>query len=205
MGSGVTATIPSGSEDSPNIAVGADELAEGLMLVRASTIKVVRLQLAMERRDRRLAFQTVDDLMMLDGKIRDFLNDLPSVASSIAPMQREMEEQRRSLVREKLTLGAGISTSVAAGGVRGWLEPAPSANELAVSEFSEAQQIEVPSGNLRSEANEATSDRGIAPVLRFGILLLLIAMACVGFVLATGAGEDLITGIVHRGLPNVRL
>ena len=28
---------------------GGDELAEGLMLVRASTLKMIRLQLAMER------------------------------------------------------------------------------------------------------------------------------------------------------------
>jgi hypothetical protein len=153
----------------------------------------------MERRDRRLALKTVDDLMVLDGKIRDFLDDMPGVASSIGPMQQDIEEQRSSLAREKLTLGAGISTSVVAGGVRDWLEPASSANEFASTEFSEAQQTEVASGNLLSEASEATSDRSISPVFRVGILLLVIAMACAGFVLATGMGEDWITGIVHRG------
>lgn len=135
----------------------------------------------------------------------DFLNDMPSVASSIAPMQQDIEEQRRSLAREKLTLGAGISRSVAAGGVRGWLDPAPSANELASSACSEAQPIEVPSGSLLSEANDATSDRGISPVFRVGLLLLLIAVACASFLLATGAGEDLITRLVHREAPNGRL
>ena len=45
--------------------LGSDALAEGLMLVRASTLKMIRLQLAMERHDRRAAIEAVDDLVAL--------------------------------------------------------------------------------------------------------------------------------------------
>src|SRR3982750_151855 len=58
--------------------VGSDELAEGLMLVRASTLKMIRFQLAMERRDRRVALEAVDDLVALDRRLEDYLADVPT-------------------------------------------------------------------------------------------------------------------------------
>ena len=79
--------------------IGSDELAEGLMLVRESTLKVIRFQLAMERHDRKVALETVDDLVALDRKLRDYLGDVP------AP---ELEVQRAALNREKLTLAAEV-------------------------------------------------------------------------------------------------
>ena len=79
--------------------VGSDELAEGLMLVRESTLKVIRFQLAMERRDRRVALEAVDDLVALDRKLQDYLADVP------AP---ELEVERAALNREKLTLAAEV-------------------------------------------------------------------------------------------------
>lgn len=84
--------------------VGSDELAEGLMLVRASTLKMIRLQLAMERQDRRVALETVDDLVEIDQRLEDYLADVS------APMmfRRELEEERGAVNREKLTLAAGV-------------------------------------------------------------------------------------------------
>jgi hypothetical protein len=79
--------------------VGSDELAEGLMLVRESTLKVIRLQLAMERRDRHVALEAVDDLVALDRKLQEYLGDVPSP---------ELEVQRALLNREKLTLAAEV-------------------------------------------------------------------------------------------------
>ena len=58
--------------------VGSDELAEGLMLVRESTLKIIRFQLAMERHDRRVALEAVDDLVALDRRLRDYLGDVPA-------------------------------------------------------------------------------------------------------------------------------
>jgi len=66
--------------------VGSEELAEGLMLVRASTLKMIRLQLAMERHDRVVAQEAVDDLVALDRRLEDYLADVsaPLMFRSIA-------------------------------------------------------------------------------------------------------------------------
>jgi len=88
--------------------VGGDELAEGLMLVRASALKVIRLQLAMERRDRRVALEAVDDLMALDRRLQGYLADLPAF-DDYALFKDELEAERSALNIEKLTLGAGFS------------------------------------------------------------------------------------------------
>ena len=61
-------------ETAPQIA--SEELAEGLMLVRASTLKMIRLQLAMERRDRRVALEEVDDLLAIDRRLQEHIGDL---------------------------------------------------------------------------------------------------------------------------------
>src|SRR4051812_28924668 len=81
-------------------AIGGDELAESLMLVRASTLKMIRLQLAMERRDRRVALEEVDDLLALDRRLQDYLGDAPGRGA----LMRELEVGRAALNREKLTL-----------------------------------------------------------------------------------------------------
>jgi hypothetical protein len=79
--------------------IGSDELAEGLMLVRASALKIIRFQLAMERRDRRVALQAVDDLVVLDRRLQDYLADVPST---------ELDVERAALNREKLILAAEV-------------------------------------------------------------------------------------------------
>jgi hypothetical protein len=95
------AESPVRREDAP-AAVGSDELAEGLMLVRASTLKMIRLQLAMERRDRRVALEAVDELVALDRRLERYLGYVP------AP---ELEVERSALNREKLTLAAEVIRS----------------------------------------------------------------------------------------------
>jgi hypothetical protein len=84
--------------------VGSDELAEGLMLVRASTLKMIRLQLAMERQDRRVALEAVDDLVEIDRRLEDYLADV----SSPLMFRHELEAERGAVNREKLTLAAGV-------------------------------------------------------------------------------------------------
>ena len=85
--------------------IGGDELAEGLMLVRASTLKIIRLQLAMERRDRRVALEAVDDLVALDRRLQQYLADVPAVHGPLL-LKREVEAERDALNHEKLTLAA---------------------------------------------------------------------------------------------------
>jgi len=86
---------------------GRDELAEGLMLFRAGTLKMIRLQLALEQRDRRVALAAVDDLVALDRQLQDYLAQLPSAPVPGAQMA-ELEVERAALNREKLTLAAGV-------------------------------------------------------------------------------------------------
>jgi hypothetical protein len=88
--------------DAAPATVGSDELAEGLMLVRASTLKMIRLQLAMERRDRRVALEAVDELVALDRRLETYLADVS------AP---ELQVERAALNREKLTLAAEVIRS----------------------------------------------------------------------------------------------
>lgn len=87
--------------------ITSDELAEGLMLVRASTLKVIRLQLAMERRDRRVAIEAIDDLVALDRHLETFLARIPPFPGQQA-LEEKLHSERSALNREKLTLGAEV-------------------------------------------------------------------------------------------------
>ena len=87
--------------------IGSEELAEGLMLVRASTLKIVRLQLAMERQDRRVALEAVDDLVALDRLLQDYLADVPAAAQQVL-LRDALDDERAMLNREKLALASGV-------------------------------------------------------------------------------------------------
>ena len=87
--------------------VGSETLAEGLMLVRASTLKVIRLQLAMERHDRRGALEAVDDLVELDRKLQHYLGDAPALFGQ-ERLRDELDCEQAALQREKLALAAEV-------------------------------------------------------------------------------------------------
>jgi hypothetical protein len=93
-----------GTEPPP---VSGDELAEGLMLVRASTLKMIRLQLAMERQDRRVALEEVDDLLAIDRRLQDYIADVPGGDRQLL-FREELDAERSALDREKLTLAGGV-------------------------------------------------------------------------------------------------
>jgi hypothetical protein len=86
---------------------GINEIAEGLMLLRASTLKIIRLQLAIERHDRHVALEAVDDLVALDRKLQDFLDGAPGNRDQVM-FRRELDSDRAALNQEKLTLAAEI-------------------------------------------------------------------------------------------------
>jgi hypothetical protein len=123
---------------------GQDDLVEGLVLVRASTLKLARLQLALERRDRRVALEAVDDLVRFDESLEQHLAGLREPhAHSI--MDLAVAVERAALNREKLTLAAEIISNgsdghEAAAPVSPPEEPAPPA----VSEASPEQLAEEP-------------------------------------------------------------
>lgn len=140
--------------------VGSDELAEGLMLVRASTLKMIRLQLAMERQDRRVALEAVDDLVEIDRRLEDYLADV----SPPLMFRRELEAERGAVNREKLTLAAGVIR-------REQAAPEPEA---------EAAEVAAPDSTQWGDF-EFTPDepkRSYRAIKRFAVaLLILSAMA----------------------------
>lgn len=85
----------------------SEELAEGLMLLRASTLKVIRLQLAIERQDRRVALEAMDDLVALDDELQKCLAGMPAPLE-LADLQDALASERSSLDREKLGLAAEV-------------------------------------------------------------------------------------------------
>jgi hypothetical protein len=87
--------------------IGSGELAEGLTLVRASTLKMIRLQLAMERRDRHVALEAVDDLIALDRHLQQYLEGVLAPADQQL-FRQALDAERAALNREKLTLTAEI-------------------------------------------------------------------------------------------------
>lgn len=87
---------------------GPEDLAEGLMLVHAATLKAVRLQLALQRHDRRFALEAVDDLIDLDRRIQDSLSNMSAIRND-AGLRDRLDTERIALNHEKLGLAAGIS------------------------------------------------------------------------------------------------
>lgn len=86
---------------------GSNELAEGLMLLRASALKMIRLQLAIERHDRRVALETVDGLVALDRRLQDYLETLPATGEQLM-FRHDLDSERAVLNEEKLTLAAEV-------------------------------------------------------------------------------------------------
>lgn len=111
-------------------------LAESLLLVRASTMKMVRLQIAMERRDRALALQTMDEIVELDTRMGDFLNEMPIAGAGLDAMRSEVEAQRSAVAREKFGLAAGVRKREEPAGPRPWVEvvPTPAVEMLELTE-----------------------------------------------------------------------
>ena len=87
--------------------IGAERLAEGMTIVRASTLKMIRLQLAMERYDRRVALKAIDDLLALDGRLKDYLAMAPALDGQVA-FRHELDAERAMLNSEKLALAAEV-------------------------------------------------------------------------------------------------
>ena len=164
--------------------VGSDELAEGLMLVRASTLKMIRLQLAMERRDRRVALEEVDDLLAIDRRLQHYLGDLER-----SPFFRELEDERDALNREKLTLAAEIVRRETPSPA-----PEPQVEDPAIPEAVEATDPETWGSSEFAEAEAERRKRGIRWLAL--VLVILSVIAGTAYALATPqALESLAEGI----------
>ena len=85
----------------------SEALLQGLMLLRGSALKMIRLQLALVRDDRRIALQVLDDLMALDRQLEDHLNTIPLSSDELARWSR-LNTDTAALRQEKLTVAAEI-------------------------------------------------------------------------------------------------
>lgn len=176
--------------------VGADALAEGLLLVRASAIKVVRFQLAMERQDRRVALEAVDDLVLLDRRIEDFLSEIPGATEGRSALERELEQQRQALAREKFTLAAGMAGRIATG--RAHNDDRRAAIELEAFIASDGAPAGTPSERELILADALAADEdirrgGVSSRLLAAGLVLLLALA--GLLVLALSRPDLIGGL----------
>ena len=170
-------------------AAGYEELGQGLMLLRASTMKMVRLQLAMERRDRRTAMETLDELVMLDGRIRDLLTAMPQDLAD-PPMQRELDEERSVLVRERLLLAAGTRGPALVAEGSQWIEPKPD------PEPAPAMSVD---GQGWAVIEDEETPAGGRTLLFLALLLLLCVAAGAAALFGTAAGRDMLALISFPG------
>ena len=150
--------------------IDAELFVRGLQLVRASTQHAIRLQLAMERRDRPVALESVDELMRLDREIGDLVGSLPMAADSHAPEQR-----RRLIATEKFALAAGRSGPRIAEVPSRWREEPPASPARLVSED--------PPADLTRE---------ISPRLVVALAFLTLFALAAAFFLFTEAGQAVV-------------
>jgi hypothetical protein len=163
--------------------VGSEELAEGLMLVRASTLKVVRFQLAMERHDRRVALEAVDDLVAIDRRLQAYLADVPAAAEQL--LFRDLLDAERNLLNhEKLALVAEVVRR----------EPEP-----AVAEAPIAAEPDLSEAIAWDDVDFAPSDE---PGPHRSMLWLSITLALLAALAAaawTIAGPDALASLAKQG------
>lgn len=167
--------------------VGSEALAEGLMLVRASTLKVIRLQLAMERHDRRGALEAVDDLVELDRKLQHYLGDAPALFGQ-ERLRDELDREQAALQREKLTLAAEV--------IR---RPEPTVVSFPTPEPA-PQVVEEEAFPPIDWEEEEPRRRGL---WKWAAALLVLAGAGAGAMFVPGAPE-LVTGAAHMIMEQVR-
>ena len=157
--------------DLPSPPVAGEDFAEGLMLLRASTLKVIRLQLAIERQDRRVALEAMDDLVALDDELQKCLAHMPA-PGDLAAFRDVLALERSSLDREKLGLAAGI--------IGGRSKPEP-AHSKPVQEQAFAHAPSCDWHRFRYEEEETAPRRGW--IWAGGLILILSALVAAAYVL----------------------
>lgn len=100
-------------ETEPGIeeAIPSNALSMGLQLSRASTMAMLRLQLALESGERRQALEAIDRLHALDAEMERLVNQLPLPGddADLRAITRHVGDQKVQLAFDKLALASGIS------------------------------------------------------------------------------------------------
>lgn len=85
--------------------------ALGLQFCRAGLLSLTRLQLALERGDRRRAMEAIDQLHRFDIEVEQLVGRLsgPAPDARMVEMARYLREEKMELAFEKLALASGVS------------------------------------------------------------------------------------------------
>jgi hypothetical protein len=110
-----------------------------MMLLRASNMGAMRLQLAVQREDRRLAMAAMDDLVALDRELSDLVAAIP--AASPHGMRRlgdALDLRRGEVMQDRLVLARGKAgpALVPADGVAAPEPPPEQADPLAEHDYA---------------------------------------------------------------------
>ncbi len=102
----------SGVRDAVSVdAPDATDHALGLQLCRAGILSMTRLQLALERGDRRRAMEAIDRLHTFDSEVEQLVDRLsgPATDARMKAIARHLSEEKMELAFEKLALASGVS------------------------------------------------------------------------------------------------
>ncbi|MBY8821864.1 hypothetical protein [Sphingomonas colocasiae] len=85
--------------------------ALGLQFCRAGMLSLTRLQLALERGDRRRAMEAIDQLHRFDIEVEQLVGRLsgPAPDARMVEIARYLREEKMELAFEKLALASGVS------------------------------------------------------------------------------------------------
>lgn len=100
------------TEHEPARGNSSGELAMGLQLLRASSLTSIRLQLALARRDRRVAMTALDTLAAVDAEIEGLVDRLSGPGTStpeLAALAAWLAQEKESLTADKLNLACDVS------------------------------------------------------------------------------------------------
>ena len=96
MGESGAAAFQFGPAEARARGVAPEELREALGLVQESVIKLLRFQLAMERRDRRVAMAVMDDVVLLERRLNSIVTRLPESPDAAPPTAAQQPAPRAS-------------------------------------------------------------------------------------------------------------
>lgn len=146
-------------------AVMPADLARGLTFLRASNMQVMRLQLAMEREDRRGVMAAIDELVGLDRELARFIETIPD--PELDEIGREIDARKHELMEQRVVLARGKLGPA--------LRPVPTPASEPPAEL--LLNKAVPAPEWMPEEEEEARPRRRWPWIAFFLLVALLAAA----------------------------
>jgi len=158
------------------------ELAMGLQLLRASSMTSARLQLALSRRDRRVAMAALDTLAAVDAEIEGLVDRISGPAAStpeLSAIAAWLAQEKEAVTADKLSLACDVSGP-------GLVSPPDRLSGAADADARAA--VDPPMGEAEPGPDGAIEDADEpTPTRRWWLLVLLavaIAVVAAGVVIA---------------------